>query len=312
MLSNFFLMRPTKNELVSKNIIHDEEYGPKLDENILQIIITYLKNNKADQEEGIFRIPGIATNARRIHKSFESTPVFVDTDINDVAEAFKAYLREAPEQLIPINTADALITAIEQDSPLDSKIKTVQQILLTINPDNRRMINTVLNFLTSISSNSEVTKMNSVNLGLIFGPTMCKIKETSTLDLNAGVSKRSALITFLLTHLELIYKDLDLTCKPVLDLKLNLSSTNIDNSDIAGMDKLPTAEKRARMKDYIKILSDEHQELKGMSSVEKLLCLKQFAELYNSSKIEVKQELKGLGSDNLCRILETILNFMEL
>jgi len=59
-----------------------------------------------------------------------------------------------------------------------------------------------MSLLVAVNENSEVTKMGSSNLGIVFGPTLMKVNET---DINACQQAGKA-IEFIIEHHHLFFK----------------------------------------------------------------------------------------------------------
>lgn len=138
-----------------------------------------------DTSEGIYRLSGNASTILRIKtEANKGTAIFIsgnyselldpDTDINAVSGILKLFFRELLDSLIPFSFFDRFIAAIgfvHLNLALeDYNVRLIEiKILVQALPkENYTVLEFLFRHLSHISSGSDINKMESSNLAIVF------------------------------------------------------------------------------------------------------------------------------------------------
>lgn len=142
------------------------------------------------KHQGIFRVPGASQEINEMKVAFEEGRNPLSglnhwKDINAVAGVFRLYFREMCEPLFPIILNQEYLRASSITRAAD-QIAEASSILKKIETWNLNVIKYILKFLNLISQHSEINKMTSHNLAVVFGPTLIRLPENENLLTNQG------------------------------------------------------------------------------------------------------------------------------
>lgn len=146
---------------------------------VVEKSIKYLKEKNAKDVQGIFRLNGNNAVIMQLKKDFDKGGDVDLSGIDDphtVAGLLKLYFRDLPEPLFPFIMYDNLIESHNQ------KEKTVEALIPVLDDlpaSNKALLRTLLELLADIASNSEVNKMNSSNLSIVFAPNLIRSPKDS-------------------------------------------------------------------------------------------------------------------------------------
>ncbi|XP_075691761.1 stAR-related lipid transfer protein 8 [Rhinoderma darwinii] len=164
-------------------IINVQWTGQPLPQSIQQAM-RYIRSQCLDQV-GIFRKSGVKSRIQVLRQMNESSPdnvSYVGQSAYDVADLLKQYFRDLPE---PIFTSKLTGTFLQiyQHVPKDQRLRAVQAAILLIPDENREVLQTLLYFLSDISSAQE-NQMTPGNLAVCLAPSVFHLniskKETTS------------------------------------------------------------------------------------------------------------------------------------
>lgn len=92
-------------------------------------------------------------------------------DFKIVGELLKAYFRELPESLIPIEISDKFTTVLKETP---DKVNKIEELIESLPKANRKVLAALAIFLHKLSKKSDINKMTSTTLGEIFGPYLLR------------------------------------------------------------------------------------------------------------------------------------------
>ncbi|CAI9720044.1 GTPase-activating 44-like isoform X3 [Octopus vulgaris] len=125
------------------------------------------------EEEGLFRIAGMASKVKKLKASFDAGIVDMEEyehDLHTVAGALKQYLRELPEPLLTFHLYAEFVQSVQlpQDQRLAALTATVNK-LPKENYDNFRYL---VKFLAKLAKCSDTNKMTASNIAIVIGPNL--------------------------------------------------------------------------------------------------------------------------------------------
>ncbi|KAF2074876.1 hypothetical protein CYY_003831 [Polysphondylium violaceum] len=142
---------------------------------VIEKVIAHLRKNCLEVE-GIFRLSGNMDTVRGIVKSFNGqNEPNLNFEVHNVSNALKHYLRLIEPPLIPHEFFLPLLDARKNEDA-----ETIRNIFWKIPADNRIVLTLLVDLLVKISEHSDVNKMNSKNLSIVFGPTILKPRTPTT------------------------------------------------------------------------------------------------------------------------------------
>ncbi|KAK2584576.1 hypothetical protein KPH14_006942 [Odynerus spinipes] len=147
----------------------------------IQIALRWLRANALDQV-GIFRKSGVRSRIQRLKVMTETQGDNINFDGQqafDVADLVKQYFRELPEALLTNKLSETFI-AIFQHVPLELRPDAVQCVLLLLPDEHREALETLLDFLNHVASNSPYNQMTASNLAVCLAPSLFHFNHSNT------------------------------------------------------------------------------------------------------------------------------------
>mmetsp|Transcript_7034 Transcript_7034/g.14284 ORF Transcript_7034/g.14284 Transcript_7034/m.14284 type:complete len:606 (+) Transcript_7034:85-1902(+) len=153
---------------------------------VLTESLVYLDKNGLESE-GLFRVAGLQDSVDDLLKHFEENEKhqedLLETDeeckmevtVPNVASLLKLWLRNLPTSLIPEKSYRA-ITKVAQKGKKEL-LSVVEKEMEEWGAEHIEVLAILLAFLFKIASNSEVNKMTSENLAIVFAPTILRPPE---------------------------------------------------------------------------------------------------------------------------------------
>ncbi|XP_036141122.1 rho GTPase-activating protein 7 isoform X2 [Monomorium pharaonis] len=147
----------------------------------IQIALRWLRANALDQV-GIFRKSGVKSRIQKLKIMTETQGDNINFDGQqafDVADLVKQYFRELPEALLTNKLSETFI-AIFQHVPVELRPDAVQCVLLLLPDEHREALETLLDFLNHVASNSPYNQMTASNLAVCLAPSLFHFNHSNT------------------------------------------------------------------------------------------------------------------------------------
>ncbi|KMQ98393.1 hypothetical protein RF55_1247 [Lasius niger] len=157
----------------------------------IQIALRWLRANALDQV-GIFRKSGVKSRIQKLKVMTETQGDNINFDGHqayDVADLVKQYFRELPEALLTNKLSETFI-AIFQHVPVELRPDAVQCVLLLLPDEHREALETLLDFLNHVASNSPYNQMTASNLAVCLAPSLFHFSHSNT-----NVTNRSSSVS---------------------------------------------------------------------------------------------------------------------
>uniref|UniRef100_A0AAY4B0Y7 Rho GTPase-activating protein 1 n=1 Tax=Denticeps clupeoides TaxID=299321 RepID=A0AAY4B0Y7_9TELE len=123
------------------------------------------------QTEGIFRRSANVSLVRSIQEKYNSgqeVNFYQLEDVHLAAVILKKFLRELPEPLLTYQLYNDVVN-IHSTS---RRVERIRNMLHTLPEENYASLKFLIQFLSQVLAQSEVNKMNSANLAVVFGPNL--------------------------------------------------------------------------------------------------------------------------------------------
>ncbi|XP_073456862.1 stAR-related lipid transfer protein 8 [Aquarana catesbeiana] len=152
-------------------IVNVQRTGQPLPQSIQQAM-RYIRSQCLDQV-GIFRKSGVKSRIQILRQMNEASPdnvSYVEQSAYDVADLLKQYFRDLPEPIFTSKLTDTFLQ-IYQYVPKEQRLRAVQAAILLMPDENREVLQTLLYFLSDISSAQE-NQMTPGNLAVCLAPSV--------------------------------------------------------------------------------------------------------------------------------------------
>ncbi|XP_023681927.2 stAR-related lipid transfer protein 13 isoform X2 [Paramormyrops kingsleyae] len=153
-------------------IIHVQRFGQPLPVG-LQQALQFLRSQCLDQV-GLFRKSGVKSRIQALRQMNESSPEDVnyeDQSAYDVADMVKQFFRDLPEPLLTSKLGETFLH-IYQYVPKEQRLQAVQAAIMLMSDENREVLQTLLCFLSDVTSSVEENQMTPMNIAVCLAPSL--------------------------------------------------------------------------------------------------------------------------------------------
>uniref|UniRef100_A0A665VJW2 StAR-related lipid transfer protein 13 n=1 Tax=Echeneis naucrates TaxID=173247 RepID=A0A665VJW2_ECHNA len=161
-----------KNVFSVPLIVHVQRSGQPLPLG-LQQALRYLRSQCLDQV-GLFRKSGVKSRIQALRQMNENSPDNVnyeDQSAYDVADMVKQFFRDLPEPLLTSKLGETFLH-IYQYVPKDQRMQAVQAAIMLMSDENREVLQTLLCFLSDVTSSVEENQMTPMNIAVCLAPSL--------------------------------------------------------------------------------------------------------------------------------------------
>ncbi|XP_075281068.1 rho GTPase-activating protein 29 isoform X2 [Opisthocomus hoazin] len=198
--------------------------------------------SRALNVKGIYRVNGAKSRVEKLCQAFENGKDLVELSelyAHDISNVLKLYLRQLPEPLILFRLYNEFIGLAKESqnvnedldakqvSPKSMKRQTIcielnriiikiKDLLKQLPVPNYNTLQYLIGHLHRVTEQSDENKMSASNLGIIFGPTLIRPRQTdATVSLSSLVDYpyQARVVELLITYYEKIF---DVSLKPLL------------------------------------------------------------------------------------------------
>ncbi|KAF2077304.1 hypothetical protein CYY_001370 [Polysphondylium violaceum] len=215
-----------------QNLYPDQPHGIPL---VLTKGFEYL--SKYLETEGLFRVSGSKKDISLLKFRVEDGDLDFSTELNpySICGLISTFFKELPEPLIPLDCYQEAIDSTKIDNR-EKRIQALKTLVLDLPPANLCILRRFLHFLLSIEKKKDINKMNSDNLGIIFGPTLLKDPEFADITTSLGNLKyQSLVIKYMLDHYGDIFQNsvVDKAYRKSIIPKEQIDTSSLNYLDIA-------------------------------------------------------------------------------
>lgn len=149
---------------------------------VLRECVSYLRE-RGLETEGLFRRSANAAVLKDVQKQFNEGKRVDFAHFGDIhipAALLKSFLRQLPEPILTLDLYDYIVRIQTFDK--DERLSEMRRVLKDELPeDNYFILKYVIQFLTEVAAKSEVNRMDSKNLAVVFGPNLLWSKSQASL-----------------------------------------------------------------------------------------------------------------------------------
>uniref|UniRef100_A0A671NRM2 StAR-related lipid transfer (START) domain containing 13b n=1 Tax=Sinocyclocheilus anshuiensis TaxID=1608454 RepID=A0A671NRM2_9TELE len=153
-------------------IVHVQRFGQPLPLGIQQAL-RYLRSQCLDQV-GLFRKSGVKSRIQALRQINENSPDDVnyeDQSAYDVADMVKQFFRDLPEPLLTSKLGETFLH-IYQYVPKEQRLQAVQAAIMLMSDENREVLQTLLCFLSDVTSSVQENQMTPMNIAVCLAPSL--------------------------------------------------------------------------------------------------------------------------------------------
>lgn len=204
--------RPSEADLKKKNIIVDYKPDTKasapaaVDPNsalplqlkIFTALGAFLKGHL--ELVGLFRVSGDVEEVKAFYGSMWGKVDWqgAQKDPHIVSSALKLYLRKQADPLIPFANYAEFLTAQKMEDD-DAQQAAIKLALTKLPEPNASILHYLMHLLTMVADKEPSNKMNPINIGIVFGPTIMWDPKPNVMDYSS-TGYQSNLVTNMIQH----------------------------------------------------------------------------------------------------------------
>ncbi|XP_031427869.1 stAR-related lipid transfer protein 13 isoform X2 [Clupea harengus] len=139
----------------------------------IQLALRFLRSQCLDQV-GLFRKSGAKSRILALRQMCETSPDAVDYEDQsayDVADMVKQFFRDLPEPLLTSKMGETFLH-IYQYVPKEQRLQAVQAAIMLMADESREVLQTLLCFLSDVTSSVEENQMTPMNLAVCLAPSL--------------------------------------------------------------------------------------------------------------------------------------------
>ena len=218
-LRKFLRQRPNIETLQKKGILHYSVFGSPLasvvekeHSTVPDFVLKCIKEveTRGLDTVGIYRLAGNTSQVQKLRYVVDQEQLyFLDDldkwdDINIITGALKLFLREMPEPLVPFNQYEIFVEAF-YISETKEKLTYLRKSLNNFSKPNYDLFYLMCNHLERVVQFSDLNKMKSSNLAIVFGPTLVRPEIDTAITVGHFTAINSTL-EFVFSHYQEIFK----------------------------------------------------------------------------------------------------------
>ncbi|XP_062955626.1 beta-chimaerin isoform X4 [Cynocephalus volans] len=162
------------------------------------------------KSEGLYRVSGFTEHIEDVKMAFDRDGEKADIsaniypDINIITGALKLYFRDLPIPVITYDTYSKFIEAAKISSA-DERLEAVHEVLLLLPPAHYETLRYLMIHLKKVTMNEKDNFMNAENLGIVFGPTLMRPPEDSTLTTLHDMRYQKLIVQILIENEDVLF-----------------------------------------------------------------------------------------------------------
>uniref|UniRef100_A0A2I2YKW1 Beta-chimaerin n=1 Tax=Gorilla gorilla gorilla TaxID=9595 RepID=A0A2I2YKW1_GORGO len=162
------------------------------------------------KSEGLYRVSGFTEHIEDVKMAFDRDGEKADIsanvypDINIITGALKLYFRDLPIPVITYDTYSKFIDAAKI-SNADERLEAVHEVLMLLPPAHYETLRYLMIHLKKVTMNEKDNFMNAENLGIVFGPTLMRPPEDSTLTTLHDMRYQKLIVQILIENEDVLF-----------------------------------------------------------------------------------------------------------
>ncbi|XP_011645064.1 rho GTPase-activating protein 21 isoform X1 [Pogonomyrmex barbatus] len=184
---------------------------------------------------GIYRVPGntaaIAQLTDSVNRGFENINLQDPrwSDVNVISSLLKSFFRQLPDSLLTAELYPMFIDADKIEDP-QRRMTTIRKLLRDLPEHHFETLKYLMQHLKKIVEHSEVNKMESKNLAIVFGPTLVRASGSrdNMVTMVTDMSHQCRIVESLLNNVDWFFSEDDLDDLSRLSVNLSLPTDSCE------------------------------------------------------------------------------------
>ncbi|KZO95564.1 RhoGAP-domain-containing protein [Calocera viscosa TUFC12733] len=180
---------PSESTVFGRDLVEqvrvDAKDGGRLIPVIVEKCIDALEQRGMDYE-GIYRKTGGSSQCKNItqlfekgnYEAFDLNDVQAFNDVSSITSVLKTYFRSLPNPLFTHALHEKFVIAGENNDP-GARGSALHSLIMQLPPEHYETIKFLMLHLHRVTNLADVNRMNSQNLGVVFGPTLMRSQDRS-------------------------------------------------------------------------------------------------------------------------------------
>ncbi|KAM9387114.1 beta-chimaerin isoform 6-T6 [Phaethornis superciliosus] len=162
------------------------------------------------KSEGLYRVSGFTEHIEDVKMAFDRDGDKADIsatiypDINIIAGALKLYFRDLPIPVITYDTYSKFIEAAKISNP-DERLEAIHEVLMLLPAAHYETLRYLMIHLKKVTLHEKDNFMNAENLGIVFGPTLMRPPEDSTLATLNDMRYQKLIVQILIENEDVLF-----------------------------------------------------------------------------------------------------------
>ncbi|KAF1456439.1 Beta-chimaerin, partial [Spheniscus mendiculus] len=162
------------------------------------------------KSEGLYRVSGFTEHIEDVKMAFDRDGDKADIsasiypDINIIAGALKLYFRDLPIPVITYDTYSKFIEAAKISTP-DERLEAIHEVLMLLPAAHYETLRYLMIHLKKVTLHEKDNFMNAENLGIVFGPTLMRPPEDSTLATLNDMRYQKLIVQILIENEDVLF-----------------------------------------------------------------------------------------------------------
>jgi len=163
--------------------------------------INFLNKEEVLKTEGLFRVAGNLNDMETLWKILDNGgDIPAATDVHTVSNILKKFLRQLSEPLFTFKYHKCFLEAITKEP----SIPPLRETLALLPEPHQVVIRELFSFLKKVTKYSSYNMMHSINLGIMFGPTLLR-DSSESMSMDAMFDNRNEVVTKLIDSYDEIF-----------------------------------------------------------------------------------------------------------
>ncbi|KAG8452533.1 hypothetical protein GDO86_004352 [Hymenochirus boettgeri] len=219
-LKKLLVRRPPLQTLQEKGLIKDQVFGCRLDALCQRENSTVPKfvrmcieavNERGLETDGIYRVNGNLATIQKLRFVVDREEKLDLSsseweDVHVITGALKMFLRELPEPVIPFDMFDQFLAAV-QIPDLDERIENITILVNELSGPNHDTLKYMISHLKRVMECSELNRMTTQNIGIVFGPTLMRPEKELFSNIAANMVYQNQVVEHFLNYFQEIFTD---------------------------------------------------------------------------------------------------------
>ncbi|XP_009887210.1 PREDICTED: beta-chimaerin isoform X6 [Charadrius vociferus] len=162
------------------------------------------------KSEGLYRVSGFTEHIEDVKMAFDRDGDKADIsasiypDINIITGALKLYFRDLPIPVITYDTYSKFIEAAKISNP-DERLEAIHEVLMLLPAAHYETLRYLMIHLKKVTLHEKENFMNAENLGIVFGPTLMRPPEDSTLATLNDMRYQKLIVQILIENEDVLF-----------------------------------------------------------------------------------------------------------